>query len=863
MKPVRVFRVTPSLPAPLEGIRTLAYNLRWAWDHNTIELFRRLDSDLWESTGHNPVRMLGAISQTQLEAAAKDESFLAHLERTVQELEQYLTGESTWYRHTSGNPDGLLVAYFSAEFGLTECLSIFAGGLGVLAGDHLKSASDLGVPLVGVGLLYQQGYFRQYLNAAGWQQESYEDNDFRNLPLTLERMKDGRPVTVEVEFDGHHLSAQVWRAHVGRVSLLLLDTNIDANRPEDRDITDQLYGGGIEMRLKQEILLGIGGFRALEVLGLEPTVYHMNEGHSAFLSLEWVRRLMEKRGLSFAEARAVAAAGLVFTGHTPVPAGHDFFSAGLLDRYITAWVQRLGLTRSEFLGLGRQNPDNDAEDFCMTVLALRMAAASNGVSKLHGKVSRKMWKDIWPGVPEDEIPIGSVTNGVHFRSWISNEMNHLYDRYLSPKWREERDDGKVWHRVEGIPAEELWRTHELRRARLVTFARKRLRQQLQQRAESQAAIDAVEDVLDPDTLTIGFARRFATYKRATLLLRDPERLSRILNNPKMPVQVLFAGKAHPRDDAGKALIQQIVKLAQLKEFRRRIVFLEDYDMAVARYLVQGCDVWLNTPLRPQEASGTSGMKALANGGLNLSILDGWWDEAWHDAAQANVFVGWAIGRGESYDNPDYRDQIESVALYDLLENDVVPTFYDRGSDGRPRRWIAAMKSSIAQLCPEFTMQRMVREYTRDFYIAAHERHERLVAEGSKRAREVAQWSAQIREAWKDVRVESVSPVTCPEIQSGNWIDVQARVRLGTIASDEVAVELYVGRLDAHGEFSDAVGVPMKPSGQNPDGSYSFEATGVPCRDSGVHGYTVRVLPYHPEEARSLLPGYVRWADGVA
>ncbi len=503
MKPVHVFKVVPSLPAPLEGLRTLAYNLRWSWDHNTVELFRRLDSDLWESTGHNPVRMLGLIGQAELEAAARDEAFLAYLHHTQIALGSYLAGESTWYRRSCGQNEGVLVAYFSAEFGITECLTIFAGGLGMLAGDHLKAASDLGVPLVGVGLLYQQGYFRQYLNAAGWQQETYEDNDFQNLPIALERRADGRPLTVEVAYGSNKIAAQIWRAVVGRVSLYLLDTNVVQNRPEDRDITDQLYGGGTEMRLKQEIMLGIGGYRALEALGLEPTVYHMNEGHSAFLSLERVRRLIERRGLSFVEAREVACASLVFTTHTPVPAGHDYFSAGLLDHYLGDYARGLGLSRQEFHGLGRQNPGNDSEEFCMTVLALRMAASSNGVSQLHGAVSRKIWKTLWPGVPEDEIPIGSVTNGVHFRSWISAEMNQLYDRYLSPKWREDGADIELWKRAGTIPAEELWRTHERRRERLVGFARRRLRVQLERRGAPQAEIDGADEALNPDALTIG------------------------------------------------------------------------------------------------------------------------------------------------------------------------------------------------------------------------------------------------------------------------------------------------------------------------------------------------------------------------
>ncbi|MBZ5724304.1 MAG: alpha-glucan family phosphorylase [Acidobacteriia bacterium] len=861
MKPVHVFHVVPSLPAPLAGLRQLANNLRWAWDHNTIELFRRLDSDLWESTGHNPVRMLGAIDQEQLEAASRDDAYLAHLDRTMRELDAYLAAESTWFRRTYGDAEGLLVAYFSAEFGLTECLSVFAGGLGVLAGDHLKSASDLGAPLVGVGLLYQQGYFRQYLNAAGWQQESYEDNDFENLPVSLETRPDGSPLTVEIAFDSRVVTAQIWRVRVGRVSLYLLDTNLTANRPEDRDITDQLYGGDLEMRLKQEILLGIGGYRALEALGLKPTVYHMNEGHSAFLGLEWVRRLMETHALSFREAREVASASLIFTGHTPVPAGHDYFSPNLIDRYLGGYMRGLGLTRAEFLGLGRQNPNNDAEEFCMTVLALRMAAASNGVSELHGKVSREMWKQIWPGVPEDEIPIGHVTNGVHFRSWISQEMNQLYDRYLGPQWREEHADAKLWRRAEGIPAEELWRTHERRRERLVAFARRRLREQLQRRGASQAEVDAAEEVLDPDALTIGFARRFATYKRAALPLRDPHRLEQILNNTQRPVQIVYAGKAHPRDDAGKALIQQIVRLAQQKEFRRRVVFLEDYDMAVARYLVQGSDIWLNTPLRPLEASGTSGMKALANGALNLSTLDGWWDEAWDAATRGNNFIGWAIGRGESYDNAAYQDEVEATALYDLLEHEIVPTFYERGADGLPRRWIQHMKSSVATLCPSFNMQRVVKQYAADFYVAAHERYQNLTAAGSAGARALAAWIARVQNEWPHVRVESVDALPGSRLAVGSQIHVQARVRLGAIPSAEVRVELYLGRLNAHGEITSAQAIPMQPAGANREGVWTFEATGVPRNQSGLHGYTVRVLPFHADNAKTFLPGIIAWADG--
>jgi len=859
VKPIHIFDVVPSLPEPLSGLRRLAYNLRWTWDHDSIELFRRLDSELWESSGHNPVQMLGGMDQAQLEAVAQDETILAHVERAVSELDEYLASRATWYQRTFGKLDGLRVAYFSAEFGLTECLSIFAGGLGILAGDHLKSASNLGIPLVGVGLLYQEGYFTQYLNAAGWQQESYADNDFRNLPLTLEKQPDGAALTVEVNLAGRRVAIQIWRIAVGRVSLFLLDTNVPQNAPDDRKITDQLYGGDREMRIKQEIVLGVGGCRALKALQIEPSVCHMNEGHSAFLSLEWTHQLMEKHQLNFREARELASAGLIFTGHTPVPAGHDYFPPSLMERYLGDYARRLGLSIRDFLGLGRQNPSDDAEEFCMTVLALRMAASSNGVSKLHGQVSREMWQGLWPGVPVDEIPIGHVTNGVHFRSWNSNEMNGLYDRYLGPHWRENQADPKLWLRVESIPQEELWRTHERRRERLVTFTRKRLRSQLTQRGAARSAIDAADEVLDPSALTIGFARRFATYKRATLLLRDVGRLERILNHPGRPVQILFAGKAHPRDDAGKALIQEIMKLAQQKEFCRRLVFLEDYDMGVARALVQGCDVWLNTPLRPLEASGTSGMKALANGGLNVSTLDGWWDEAWHYAATKGSFVGWAIGRGEKYESAEYQDQVEAAALYDLLESEIVPAFYERNADGLPRRWISYMKSSIGTLSYSFNAQRMVKDYTSDFYTRAHEKCQQLLAGEAQRTRNLAAWLARVESEWLNVSVEAVDAIGNGELQIGDKICVQAGVLLGNLAPDEVAVEFYFGRLNADGQITNAMSVPMEYVGRR-DGIHLFEANRVPCSLSGRNGYTVRVRPFHEDEARRFLPGLLRWAD---
>lgn len=859
MKPVRTFTVTPSLPAALEGLRALAHNLRWAWNHDAIELFRRLDSDLWEATEHNPVRMLGTIDQTKLEAAAAEEGFLAHLERVSRDLDAYLAGESTWFNRAYERTASPVVAYFSAEFGVTECLSIFAGGLGLLAGDHLKSASDLGLPLVGVGLLYQQGYLRQHLNEAGWQQEAYKDNDFYTLPLTLEHNPDNTPLTVTVAYPGRLVTAQIWRAQVGRVALYLLDTNLPVNRPEDRDITDQLYGGNLEMRLQQEMMLGIGGFRACQALGLHPLVYHMNEGHAAFLALEHVRHLIESRGATFDEARAAATAGLIFTTHTPVPAGHDHFTPELMDRYLSDYARSLGLSRHDFLALGRQDPKDEGSTFSMTVLALRMAAYSNGVSQLHGEVSRQMMQGIWPGVPENEIPIGHVTNGVHFRTWISYELNQLYDRYLGPRWTEEPADRMVWQRVERIPTEELWRTHERRRERLTSFARRRLRAQLEQSNASPSEIEAADEVLNPEALTIGFARRFATYKRATLLLRDPDRLLRILNDPQRPVQIIFAGKAHPRDNEGKELIKQIVSLARQESFRRHLIFLEDYDITVARYLVQGADVWLNTPRRPLEASGTSGMKAMANGALNLSVLDGWWDEAWSMSDPHSTSIGWAIGGREAHSDPAYQDQIEAEALYELLEHDVVPTFYERGANGLPRRWIGRMKASIATLSPFFNTHRMVQEYTEQFYLPAAMSYRKLTADGIAGAKDLAAWQERVRQAWPQIRIEAIEAGALAELQVGREIQVQARVRLGSLTPDDVRVELLVGRVNAAGDLVDVDAMPLKSIGSQPDGLYVYEASTVPCRVSGLRGYTLRVLPQHPDLTTPFQPGLIVWA----
>ncbi len=858
MRPFRTFTVVPSLPPRIAPLTELAHNLWWSWNLDVVDLFRRLDRDLWEETGHNPVRMLGRISQERLEEAANDEGFIAHMMRVYQQLNRYMSSTETWFhKEHAGRLKGMRVAYFSAEFGITEAMPNYSGGLGVLAGDHLKSASDLGIPLVGVGLLYQEGYFHQYLNADGWQQESYPINDFHNMPIQLVRGDDGAPVTVTVDYPGRQVVAQIWRAQVGRVPLYLLDTNMPANRPEDQDITDQLYGGDLDMRIRQEIMLGIGGMRALEALGLRATVYHMNEGHSAFLALERMRMVMREQGLSFPEARELVASSNVFTTHTPVPAGIDLFPPHLMDHYFAGYYPQLGLSREQFLHLGLEPHQSMDSNFSMAVLAFRLADTVNGVSQLHGQVARDMWSSLWPGTPVDEVPITSITNGIHTRSWLSHDMANLLLRYLGPRWIERPEDQSVWERIERMPDEELWRTFQLRRERLVAVTRDRLEAQLARRGTTPQDLATAREVLDPDALTIGFARRFATYKRATLLFSDPERLSRLLNDPERPIQIIFAGKAHPRDNPGKELIRQIVHMARREDMRHRIVFLEDYDMSLARYMVQGSDVWLNTPRQRLEASGTSGMKAAANGVINVSTLDGWWCEGYAPE------VGWSIGRGESYEDVAYGDQVEAQALYDILERDIIPLFYERDANRLPRQWINKMKHSMCQIGPAFNTHRMVREYAEQLYLPAEGRFQRLAASEAAEAKALAAWRARVRRHWGEIRIASLGADVGDQIADGVPITAQvtvtAHIHLGSLSPEDVSVRVYCGSVDPQGELEDCAVVPMAAQDRDEDGAHIYRGV-VALSSSGLQGYTVNILPQHPSLKTPHIPGLTIWAS---
>lgn len=852
MQPLDTFQVIPSLPPSVGRLRELAHNLHWAWDHRTLNLFRRLDADLWEREGHNPVQMLGRIPQQALESAAGDEGFLAEYREDCERLDEYLKNQRSWYAKIAPQPASAQFAYFSAEFGLNEALPNYSGGLGVLSGDHLKSSSDLGIPLVGVGILYQEGYFRQYLNADGWQGEVYPNNDFWNMPLQLVREESGTPRTFELTIAGARAIVQIWLAQVGRISLYLLDLSSAANPPELRRISSRLYGGDNEMRIRQELVLGTGGVRALRVLGLRPAVFHMNEGHAAFLVVERIAQLMEEQQLSFDQAKLFVTAGNVFTTHTPVPAGFDRFGPELVDRYFGAYYARLQITRDEFLGLGRENPADTSEPFCPTFLALRLSAFRNGVSQLHGNVSRKMFKSLWPRLPEAEVPISAITNGVHPASWVSGrEIGSLYHRYLGPRWEEDPTDRKVWNNVQRIPDQELWRAHERRRERLINFVRERLERQIRRRGGSASELTAALEALDPAALTIGFARRFATYKRANLIFHDTERLATLLANPQRPFQIIFAGKAHPEDSYGKEIIREIARYTRRVDLSQKVVFLEDYDMAIARYLVQGVDVWLNNPRRPLEASGTSGMKVAMNGGLNLSILDGWWAEAYRPE------IGWAIGSGEEYADLNYQDEVESRALYELLERDILPLFYDRAADGPPRGWVAKMKASIAANLPVFNTHRMVQDYTRAFYLPAAARQDQLRASQFGATKTVAAWQQALQSGWEAVQIVDVWAERATEVGIGTRMEVCAEIELGPAEPEGLAVELLHGPVNSDDQIPYGVVEPMRvASASGKRTRYQGEFV---CDTTGLYGYAVRVRADHPLHPDPLSTGLIKWA----
>jgi starch phosphorylase len=845
VRAIRRFTVRTVLPDPIAALAELASNLRWSWHPPTLELFASLSPQRWAAVGHDPIALLGAFSPEELEGFAADGQFVARVDAAAADLQEYLT-EPRWYQSLSGgaSPPPAAIAYFSPEFGITAVLPQYSGGLGILAGDHLKSASDLGVPIVGVGLLYQLGYFRQSLTRDGWQHEDYPVLDPNELPISLLREPDGTPAIVTVDLPGGRaLTAHVWKAQVGRVPLLMLDSNYEGNDEATRAVTDRLYGGTAEHRLHQEMLLGIGGVRALRLWtrlsdGPTPEVYHTNEGHAGFLSLERIRELVGT-GLSFDAALETVRAATVFTTHTPVPAGIDRFGRDLILSHFGGPNGLAGLPVERVLALGAESyQGGDPAVFNMAVMGLRLAQRANGVSQLHGQVSRGMFEGLWPGFDAPEVPITSITNGVHAPTWVDNRMIELAEKHIGPRITHE---AKAWEEIERVPADELWAVRRELRSDLVDDARRRVRSSWLERGASPAELAWVDDILDPDVLTIGFARRVPTYKRLTLMLRDPARLKALLLHPERPIQLVIAGKSHPADETGKRLIQQMVKFADDPAVRGRIVFLPNYDIAMAQTLYPGCDVWLNNPLRPFEACGTSGMKSALNGGLNLSILDGWWDE-WYDGDN-----GWAIPTADGVEDPERRDDLEAGALYELLENEVAPRFYDRDENGLPQRWLAMVRHTFASLGPKVLASRMVADYVRQLYVPAAASGRRTTPAV---ADDLAAFKAKVRSSWPSVRVDHVeSSGLSDSPQVGEELQVRAVVWIDGLSPDDVDVQVVHGRVSPADTITDSVVQSLRyvesiDGGDGPDSTrYVFGGT-LKLRRTGPFGYTVRVLPRH-------------------
>ncbi len=850
VKAIRRFTVRTVLPEPIADLGDLSLNLRWSWHAPTRELFAGIDPVRWQRVGRDPVALLGALGPDRLEALAADRDFVTRVARAGADLRGYLS-EPRWYQQLEGErPEA--IAYFSAEYGIASALPQYSGGLGILAGDHLKSASDLGVPVVGVGLFYRSGYFKQSLTRDGWQTETYPVNDPNGLPLTLLREADGAPCQVVVQLPGGRtLHAHVWKADVGRVPLLLLDSDVPDNDEQARSITDRLYGGGGEHRVQQEMLLGIGGVRALRLWSRlsgapEPSVYHANEGHAGFGGLERTREL-GLTGLGFDAALQAVRAATVFTTHTPVPAGIDRFGRDQVQLYLGSSGVLGDVPLDRVLALGAEDyPGGEAGVFNMAVMGLRLAQRANGVSRLHGEVSRGMFDGLWPGFDDAEIPISSITNGVHAPTWVDSRVVDLATRHVGPDLMER---GQGFDRVASVPRDEVWAVRRQLREQLVTDVRRRVRSSWLERGATQAELGWVDDVLDPDVLTIGFARRVPTYKRLTLMLRDPQRLKALLLHPTRPVQLVIAGKSHPADDSGKRLIQQMVKFADDPEVRHRIVFLPNYDIAMAQSLYPGCDVWLNNPLRPLEACGTSGMKAALNGCLNLSILDGWWDE-WFDGEN-----GWAIPTADGVEDPDHRDDLEAAALYDLVENHVAPRFYDE-SGGLPTRWLEMVVHTLGTLGPKVLATRMVADYVEQLYLPAFTAGRRVSGTGYAGAAELARWKQRVAAGWSGVRVDHVESSGIGDApQVGEVLHVGAYLSLGDVDPADVDVQVVHGPVDEADELSPRGSVSLKHTESYEDGRHAFTGD-VVLRRTGAFGYTVRVLPSHPLLASPAETGLV-------
>lgn len=850
MKFISKVSVFPKLPSSIARLQELAYNLWWSWEPDAQALYARIDGALWAATNHNPVKFLRNVHQQRLDTVAQDPAYQHDYQAVLAAFDEYMAPSTLgWFGTTHADKRDRVIAYFSAEFGLHEALPIYSGGLGVLSGDHCKEASDLNLPFIGVGFLYPQGYFTQRIDPAGRQQAEYEKIDFAEMPVTAAVDPQGNEVLINVDLPGRTVYAKVWRIQVGRIPIFLMDTDVTRNAPQDRELSARLYGGDREMRISQEVVLGIGGVRAVRALGYTPAIWHMNEGHSAFLGLERIRELVQGQGLTFDEAAEAVRANTLFTTHTPVPAGNDSFAFELVEKFFWQYWGQLGLDRDRFIGFARQELPWGPQ-YSMTVLAIRLSAYANGVSKLHGEVSREMWQFLWPNTPIAQTPIGHITNGVHTKTWLAKELKALYTQYLPTNWLESVDDPATWGAIDQVPDGELWAVHETRKERMVEMVRDRMRRQYLRYGEGPRRIHEAEGLLDPHALTLGFARRFATYKRATLIFKDEERLLRLLNNPARPVQIVFSGKAHPADEPGKGLIQRIYELSQRPEFSGKIVFVENYDMHVARHLIAGVDVWLNNPRRPHEASGTSGQKAALCGIPNFSVLDGWWVEG-YDGDN-----GWSIGEEREYKDEATQDDADVQDLYTTLEDAIVPLYYTRDSNGVPTGWVKRMKNAIKSCAPTFSMRRMVKDYTELYYLPAAVSGERYRADNFRLARAVAAWKRNLNQQWQALHLQA-EMVGSNQLTVGEALQVRARLWLNGIAASQVAVELLTGAQDNRGQLLAPTVIPMQAAGQQ-DGALLFEGAITPA-DSGVFVVGVRARPTHDGLINPAETGVSRWA----
>ncbi len=845
--------VNPQLPKRINRLSEIANNLWWAWNTEFLRLFKEIDIDLWETVGKNPVKFLKQVSQEKLEQATVNEELLKSYDKIVSNFDGYMNSKSTWFSKKYPNNKEDLIAYFSAEYGLDEILPIYSGGLGILSGDHLKSASDLGLPFVAVGLLYKNGYFSQKINGWGDQENIYHNIDLYNLPILPVKDDKGEDLTIDVKLGTKKLYLKVWQINVGRVTLYLLDSDIDKNTEQEfKEITLRLYGGDQEMRIRQEIVLGMAGAHLLKGLGLNPTVYHMNEGHSSFLLLEIIKDIMQEKEVSFEIAREIATAKTVFTTHTPVPAGNDIFPLDLVEKYFKNFWPKLGLEREEFLKLGMKPCDNLEPGFNMGILALKIAGKKNGVSKLHGEVSRELFGDVWPNISADESPITHVTNGIHTCSWLAPNLKELYNKYLTPYWQDAIYDDETWKSIINIPNKELWEAHQERKVKLLKLVKENVTNRLKSSGVSYDEIKEIVSKLNPNALTIGFARRFATYKRATLIFRDLERITQILNDQDRPVQIIFAGKAHPADKEGQDLIKYIHEISMKPQFKGKIFILENYNIQIARYLVSGVDVWLNNPRRPMEASGTSGQKASVNGVINFSISDGWWAEGY------NSKNGWLIGTDEQYTSYDAQDTADSESIYHTLESKIVPMYYDKNENGISTRWMEYMKNSIISTGGKYSTSRMVVDYVDNLYMPLCN----LTNKYFSKLEEVTAYSAwknETRNNWNDIKIYQMSNLDNITMDAGNNIEVSCAVKLPNISKDNIEVQVYYGKILDNGVVKSMAIIPMtlQEEAINEDNTYLYKAK-IELTTGGNYGYTFRVMPKHRMLLDSANLDLVKW-----